>query len=167
LRRICSLVLFGVFLIATINIKAQPNKIYLVSKQDNHTTYKLTGYSFWSQMYWYKVNTGDKIYRGLVRFGDSTLTIKQNVISYDSIYSIEYSRFNKVANGITYGTRILFVGVGAYLVSASGPNSPGRIIGLIIGIPSAIGVGLSIKEILKPKEYILDDYYISTKKGPR
>lgn len=160
-------VLIIAFIVTTYFGEAQNNKIYLVSKVNNYTTFKLKGYSnwFWGPLIWYRVNTSDKMHRGLVHFSDSFLVIKRTTLRYDSIVSIEYSKFNKASNALRLGYSVALLGLGTAYVTKNNPSSLDLTIGLILGIPGAIGTGFSLYEVTKPPVYILDDYYIRTKKG--
>lgn len=160
-------VLLIAFIVATFFGEAQNNKIYLVSKVNNYTTFKLKGYSnwFWGPLIWYRVNTSEGTHKGLVQFSDSSLVVKRTTLRYDSIVSIEYSKFNKATNAIRLGYSIIALGVGTALVTTNDPNSIGFTLGLFIGIPGAVGTGFSLYEVTKPSVYNLDEYYIRTKKA--
>lgn len=157
--------LIGLLLISFSSANAQSNKIYLVSKANNYTTYKLPGFSFWNRMIWYRVNTGNETIKGLVRFNDSTMEINGQTIEYSNIYSIEYSGYTKFTNKLGIVTNLLFAGISSYYVINYQPGSIESNLGIIIGIPSLIGAGVNIYEVSKPAVYILEDYHIRTKKG--
>ncbi len=160
-------VLLIAFIVATFFGEAQNNKIYLVSKVNNYTTYKLKGYSnwFWGPLIWYRVNTSEGMHKGLVQFSDSFLVVERTTLPYDSIVSIEYSKFNKASNALRLGYSAALLGLGTAYVTKNNPSSLDLTIGLILGIPGAIGTGFSIYEVTKPPVYKLDEYYIRTKKG--
>ena len=57
------------------------------------------------------------------------------------------------------------LGLGTAYLTKNNPSSLDLTIGLILGIPGAIGTGFSIYKVTKPPVYKLDEYYIRTKKG--